>query len=205
MISEKWRFIFIHVPKTGGNAVQARLLPFSDDRVTLSPGQDGTERFGVNGPLTPCKHARLQDYTDRLHSSLDGYRVLVTLRPPFERMLSLYFSPHRWQSVTPSWDRTAFLAMARIAPSTASFLTVGNALRLPDLVLRFGHLARDFAAAVATLELPLDPSETPLRATNETAGPTDLIAQLRADDDLRATVEALFPDDIDLLARLARS
>lgn len=194
MISTDHRFIFLHVPKTGGNALQTLLLPLSDDRMVTAGAQDGVNSFGIRGPITPYKHATLQDYADKLGDKLSSYRVIVTLRPPFERMISLYFSPHRWLSEKPVWNQTSFLKMVRSSAATADFLRVDGRIYTPDFVLRFGSLAHEFAKAAAALELPLAASDLPLR--NPSAATSAAMQDILADAVLRRTVEDIFREDI---------
>jgi hypothetical protein len=60
MISSKYRFLYVHIPKTGGNSIQHVLLPISDDQKELKKHQDGLDRFEVIGPKTKKKHASLK-------------------------------------------------------------------------------------------------------------------------------------------------
>lgn len=197
MISEKHGFIFLHVPKTGGNAIQSLLLPFSDDAMITNDRQDRVERFGVKGPVTPHKHASLQAYSDRLGPRLSAFKVILTLRPPFERMVSLYFSPHRWDAREPIWSEEDFCELARKTPSSASFLPVAGRPHRPDFILRFAHLAEDFRHLVAYLGLPLTDAGLPRRNVGmvKAAG----VARILADRKLRSVIEAMFPDDMILL------
>lgn len=95
------KIVFVHVPKTAGNYVTAQLLPYSDDKMVLSGHQDGKERFEVTGPVTRAKHQTVPQYVQALGDSAADYRFFATYRPPVERMLSFYFSPHRWMVRTP--------------------------------------------------------------------------------------------------------
>lgn len=64
MISSTQSFISLHAPKTGGNRIQTLPAPFRDDTIILSAHQDGYDRFGIRGDVTPFKHVRLSDYAD---------------------------------------------------------------------------------------------------------------------------------------------
>lgn len=198
MISSDHRFIFLHVPKTGGNALQTLLLPLSDDRMVTAGAQDGVNSFGIRGPVTTFKHSTLQDYADKLGDRLSSYRVIVTLRPPFERMVSLYFSPHRWLSEKPVWNQTGFLKMVRNSAATADFLRIDGRIYTPEFVLRFEALAHEFAKVAAVLDLPLKSCDLLLR--NPSVGTSAVVQDILADTLLRATVEDIFREDIMLMS-----
>lgn len=200
MISTAHRLIFLHAPKTGGNAIQTMLLPLSDDVKVTGATQDGVHRFGIRSALTPHKHATLADYASGLGAALDDFRVLITLRPPFERLISLYFSPHRWLGRAPIWDEADFLALMRKSPSIASFLRVDGRLRLPDAALRFEKLEADFAQVSARLGLPIPNTRFPV--LNESADTTGLRHQILADTTLRNAVEDFAAEDMELLGTL---
>ncbi len=88
--------IFIHIPKTGGNTIQSFLFDAGlslDEKVT-GGFRDGVNRFEIRGDLTRRKHQPLSTYF-LMDPSLRDLRVFSCVRKPFERMVSLYFSPHR--------------------------------------------------------------------------------------------------------------
>ncbi|MGJ3230879.1 MAG: sulfotransferase family 2 domain-containing protein [Oceanicaulis sp.] len=198
MISSKHRFIFLHVPKTGGNAVQDRLLGFSDDRrVVNRPDQDGVERYGVSGPVTPTKHATFADYAERLGSALSDYAVVFPIRPPFERLISLYYSPRWWTEREPEWDEQRFLDLLQETPSAVSFLNVRGQMKWPEHLLRFSSLQRDYGMMVQSLQIPA-PLSLPRRNAGTVA--SSEIQKILRNKALRRHVEDLYSDDMEFLS-----
>lgn len=151
MISLKHKFLFIHVPKTGGNSLQIILRDYSEDEIIVdAPYQDGVERFEVRNPRYQIvKHSTLSDYRSVIEPEV--YAQLFkfgTLRNPWDRMVSLYFSPHR--GVT-RWDRNDFLALIESTPpirhhilEQPSYSVAGRLDRDLDCLLRFENLEQDF-------------------------------------------------------------
>ncbi|MEW2917708.1 sulfotransferase family 2 domain-containing protein [Ruegeria sp. ANG10] len=88
--------VFIHVPKTGGNFFTRCFLRFSDDAIVTSGHQDGTDRFELSGDATKSKHQTLAEYSQLIGPAFAEYTAYAFARPPVERMISLYYSPHRW-------------------------------------------------------------------------------------------------------------
>jgi hypothetical protein len=162
MISTAYGFIFIHVPKTGGNSIQEALLPLSDDRKIFGGKRDGVNRFEVAGPVTPFKHATLADYEARL-TDLSRYKIVVSVRHPLDRAISAYFSPHRWMrresddswtALRPRWDRCDFLTLIDELEPMVAFLQTSKGQIVPDYTLRFEHLQQDYEQFVQAMALP---------------------------------------------------
>lgn len=199
MLSTRYSFIYLHVPKTGGNSIQHVLLPLSDDRATRTSGQDGRERFGIVGPVTPRKHARLREYEAAQPGIAAQHRIVISVRHPFERAISGYFSPHRWigSQQGPHWDEAAFLALldkTEFRPAS-DFLRLDSGLAHPEAVLRFESLPDDLARAVDALGLPADTARA-LPHVNRSAGDTALRRRLLGSRDLSTAVEALYAEDM---------
>jgi hypothetical protein len=158
VISSEHKFIFLHVPKTAGNAVQTYLLPFSDDRKVVHGHQDGVERFDVRGAVTPTKHAMLQAYADRLGPQLAAFKVILPIRDPLDRALSFYFSPFRGvgrgAGFVPAFSLEKFEEMIRAIPPMVDYIRVGGEIRQPDFLLRFDSLAADLGAVAGRFGLP---------------------------------------------------
>lgn len=207
MISSRYSFLYLHVSKTGGNSIQSVLLPFSDDRQTCTAHQDGQDRFGVTGPLTPKKHARLQNYEDLAPGISTSLTIMISVRHPFERALSAYFSPHRWlarkadgsyRGQPPVWDEAAFfdfLASPEVLPMH-EFLRLNGGLQKADIILRYESLATDFAEAVRRLKLPPTAVRSLPHVNRSAAG--SIQRALLQDCCLRDAVEKLFRTDMEV-------
>ena len=161
MISPSHRFIYLHAPKTGGNSIQTLLQPLSDDRIVLRGHQDGHDRFEIQGSVTPRKHACLSDYVDALGNAIDEYKIIISVRHPFHRAISFYFSPHRWIRKSEGaegwklenafWTLDAFEKCLESMVPMVDFLKIDGAPVWPDHVIRFENIAEDFERCATAL------------------------------------------------------
>ena len=187
MLLTKFNILYIHPPKTAGNAIQAALFPYSDDRKVVNEFRDGYDRFEVAGMITSHKHMTLAEYADRLGERLNDYRIAISVRHPVERAISMYFSPHRWyrKAVSggydlsePVWDPAAFTEMLTTMPPMSEFLTINAEFRQPDFIIRQNHLDADFQAMCKTADLPEECWNMPIGRRNQSAGQAPLIQDL---------------------------
>lgn len=160
MISSSKQFIFIHIPKTGGNTIQNILKPYCDDIfITPNPHQDGYERFELRHPkIKTKKHSSLNDYYNFLGA--DDYfkhRLFTSIRNPYDRLLSFYFSPHRGRV---EWDEKAFIEFIKITPSATSYIQMeinndSNCIDLShlDFVIRFENFNEDVKKVLQILDI----------------------------------------------------
>jgi len=126
MISLQKGFLFVHIPKTAGNSIQSALRVYSEDElVALRREQDGIERFGLrNAKYNIRKHSALAEYRAALGD--EQFRRLykfTCVRNPWDRMVSLYFTPTQNPA---EWDRKRFWKIAASAPSAADFFAFGS-------------------------------------------------------------------------------
>jgi len=211
MLSIQKRFLFIHVPKTGGNSLQNILRHYSEDEIViLAPHQDGIERFEVRNKQYPVtKHSTLAHYQAILDREL--YQSLfkfATIRNPWDMMISFYFSPHRGVQ---AFKRQQFLALIRGTAPLRHYITekpqptggapTADATKLTtdsrrldeniDFLIRFEHLESDFRTVCERLDIPFSP--LPQRNRSVHAHYSTYY-----DDELREIVGAKFHEEIAL-------
>lgn len=224
MISEQRNFLFVHIPKTAGNSIQGILLPYADDQLITAQSQgdalpahaqdfamrptgktgktgkieelDGFDRFGLVHPVYNLrKHSPLCDYQSELPAELFQRLFKTTcVRNPWERLISMYFSPHRGPV---TWDRQRFLKVSNRIASAASFVELpgdppGHApFSNVNLVMRQERLDADFRQLCERLDIPYQ--ELPVRNKSNHEHYSvyyddELVALVR--DRFRADVEA---------------
>lgn len=182
MISIRKRFLFIHVEKTGGNSVQTILKNYSEDVIDnvhdIGKGSkrqilDGVENFEVkNLKYGTIKHSRLKDYKKLLEPTVyESLYKFSTMRNPWERMISCYFSPHRKGL---PWNREEFIRVVKAAPTLSDCIRlntrfeglkrkIGRWISLPvpkldsdiDFLMRYERLNEDFAKVCQRLDIPV--------------------------------------------------
>ncbi len=159
MISLQKKFIFVHVPKTGGNSIQNILRNYSEDQIVCKGGvQDGVERFGVvNRVYKTVKHSPLSQYKQTLPQYLyaDMYKF-AAVRNPWDMLVSLYFSPV-WNRT--SWDRRLFETLIDKTPVLRDFIVTDDSRMKPidadvDFIVRFENLEEDFLQVCGLIGIP---------------------------------------------------
>jgi hypothetical protein len=157
MISFQKRFLFVHIPKTAGNSIQSVLRDYSEDElVALRSEQDGVERFGLRNPKYEVKkHSTLAEYRTALGETEFGDLYKFTcVRNPWDRMISLYFTPT--QNAT-AWDRKRFRKIIAKAVPVSDYLRLNESDNDPfenvDYIMRFENLEDDFRTLCAALDI----------------------------------------------------
>ena len=162
MISRRHKFIFVHIPKTGGNSVSRALLPFTESHLeeACSPAGLGS---GENFWTVDCEFGRDKHFTADRYAQLvniRGFFVFATVRNPLDWAVSLYYFRkqtcgdvrHPWVSEEPDvFGRAEFLRFLYSGEQTqSSFLGRG---KVPVHLLRFETLSDDFRAVCRRLGL----------------------------------------------------
>lgn len=153
MISTSKKFIFIHYPKTGGNSIQDALRKFSDDDfVVLNHYQDGVERFQTKNSKFPLleKHSKLSDYEGALRKNIFDFSIFITLRNPFDRLISFYFSPHRNKTTFERKDFSSFIDTVKpLEHFVKSKYNVNHKINF----LKYETLSKDFQKMLVSLKI----------------------------------------------------
>lgn len=171
MLSLKNNFVFVHIPKTGGNSLQSILAEHSDDerRKTVS-FHDLHNWFDVQGPVTGKKHFSSAEYIERLgYSAFMSLKKVTFVRNPLDRAASFYFSPFRWMRETPLgprpapvvFDKADFLRLLDQMGTATSFLSYRGRLIDFDFVGRFETYAEDFGKALRVCGIDEVPGQIP--------------------------------------------
>lgn len=194
MLALARRFLFVHIPKTGGNSIQNILRDYSEDEIVCrEPHQDGVERFELNNPTYGfSKHSPLSEYRAKLPpETYRGLFKFACVRNPWERAVSFYFSPHR--QVT-AFTREAFAEFLATVPPMTHHLRetpdqpATGILANFDYLMRFETLQRDFDVICENLGLPRQTLPTRNKSSRGDvedyydAGTIELVRKLFADD-----------------------
>ncbi len=170
MISYSKKFIFIHIPKTGGNSIQTLLHPYSDDNYGIDPSKSGNQLFKWNESLGTRKHSSLWEYKKLLPTQ--DFQAMFTfsiLRNPWDRVISHFFSLRKSVS---KWDRDRFLhVLHRIRPAE-DYLCVDSPLvrklsmavqknnpcfEKMNMILKFESLEKDYRVLCDRINVPFAP------------------------------------------------
>ncbi|HEX4294042.1 MAG TPA: sulfotransferase family 2 domain-containing protein [Rhizomicrobium sp.] len=145
IVSLSRRFVFAHVPKTGGISVRAALEPFAD-------GQDAAARDTTHETLPTLLERR---------PDLAGHFKFAFVRNPWERLVSFHAYARAHLALTvPEMQGVDFGGMLRLLEAGAPWLTRLHAVRPQhehvrgaDFVGRFEALDSDFARVCARLDI----------------------------------------------------
>ena len=174
ILSHGRRYVFIHIPKTGGTSLALALegRAMADDIMLGDTPKARRRRNRVKGVQTRgrlWKHARLADLDGLIdRQQMADYFVFTLVRNPWDRTVSYYHwlrdqsFDHPAVRLARSVDFDAFLqdrgtqaAFARDA--AASYVSAPDGTECCDLYLRMEHLAEDLPELERALSLKLGP------------------------------------------------
>lgn len=209
MILNDAKLIYLHIQKTGGNSISKLFYPFSEDQITIRKHQDGVNRFGIRGKFTPRKHAYLTEYRDTMGSAMDDYDIVISVRNPLDRAISMYFSPHNWhrkngeswEAVEPFWSMNRFDLIVNKMCQMSDFLRLDGKTQMPDYIINFDSMREDLISLSTKKNIPLNIDHLP--HANQSAGTHEMMLQARQDRKVIELVQSRFQSDYELLERFA--
>jgi hypothetical protein len=164
MISHSHRFVFVHVPKTGGTSVAKTLRPFAEgtngftrlaNRAT-SKALAGNLFSQFNQPLPA--HSQAIEYRDFLGEVYANYYSFSFVRNPFDWHVSLYEyirqtprTPNHQEFQTLSFDEFIERRCGEAPSFQKDFVLSENGEKLVDFVGRFETIDVDFQSITETL------------------------------------------------------
>lgn len=206
IISPARRFVFVHIPKTGGTALALALeAKAKADDILIGDTPKAMKRRGRLKRLKPAgrlwKHSTLADIDGVLTAAqLDGFFTLTLVRNPWDRALSYYHWLRAQSFAHPAVELAKALAFSPFLnhPQTrtafalwpaAAYMRDAAGVERATLYARLERLDEELAPFEAHLGFRV----TPLARANESDRPRDwrhaysdadaaLIAQLCAED-----------------------
>jgi hypothetical protein len=199
MISTSKKFVFIHVPKTAGNAVQNILRHYSDDDLCVgaSPRTDEgiIDYLEVGNPLIPklTKHSGVgtlySNWNTRRLGDIEDYFKFATVRNPWDRAISFYF----WRRFK-TFTKNTFLeeVVARVPPMHHYLTYKEQGVKKIDYILRYENLTEDFARLCNTINIKHEPLPVANKSHDKTKHYTEYY-----DDETREAVAKKYAKDIE--------
>lgn len=160
MISISKKFIYVHYPKTAGNSIQNNLAAYADDeKILKAEHQDGIERFELkNNKYGTSKHSTINKYYSKVGAAhMESMFVFSTIRNPWDRMISFYFSPHRRCN---EWNRKEFVSLVKREPSFDDFVCLkdgGKEINRLNYLIKYESLEEDYKEVTKLLNIEYSP------------------------------------------------
>jgi hypothetical protein len=148
MISEKHKFVFIHVPKTGGNSVQTCLLQYSEStKIFDGVNKNGVDHFSLkHSNFSYTKHSPLRVYEEDLgRELLKSYYVFTIIRNPWDWCASWFFHRDKHE-----YSKQNFKDFILQMPALRDYITIESVwVREANRVLkRFGFMRRIYTKKI---------------------------------------------------------
>lgn len=168
IISRARRFIFVHIPKTGGTALTLALeARAAKDDILIGDTPKARARAGrwkgVKAAGRLWKHSTLADIPGLVTpQEIDGFLAVTLVRNPWDRLVSYYHwlraqsFAHPAVGLARTHDFAAFLAHPQTVASLrlwpyGAYLRLASGEEKPGLFLRLEHFAGDAAPFEAHL------------------------------------------------------
>lgn len=167
MLSLKNNFLFIHVPKTGGNSIQLILEKYSDDKIINA--DETMDKFGIMNDIYPIeKHSPLSLYRSLL--DIDVYNSLYkfcVIRNPWEMVISYYFyftnnyNDFKANPVRSNfWSERLFMEVVNLYIKPLRYFICTNNGKIDDemdFIIKYENIENEFYYVLDGLKIPREP------------------------------------------------
>lgn len=142
MISHKKKFIYIHIPKTGGNSLSLYLKNYSSNKVIQRNSRVGLGQ-GIDiiceKSKIDIKHMPITYYRGLYPNLYSSYIKFTIVRNPYDRLISLYF----WLRSNRPYTKKSFKEfLNKNIKSQLSFIMVDDKIEV-DYICKFENLEED--------------------------------------------------------------
>lgn len=194
MKSHSKKFIFIHIPKTAGNAVQKVLMPYSEEKIYRESYKDGKlNDFEVENELGICKkHEWIGAYIENpetLKYPFEEYHKFCVVRNPWERMVSWYC--YTFPRISKQVDKDHFLenGLGKNMPPMWNYISYAETNKM-DSIIRYEKLEQSLKEVCSRIGVPFEGFEV----TNASKHPH---YSEFYNDESRSKVENFYKKDIE--------
>ena len=151
LVSDSYKFVFHHVPKTGGTSITAALAPYCNLwKGTLPEDKHGWQvKFHNVGLHLPVKEVinSVSDYPREYYS-------FAFVRNPFEVIVSAWDS-NKYENFDQYVEHEIFTGLQICARRSQYEYLTDNGTLLVDFVGRYENLSSDFYEVINEIKVPL--------------------------------------------------
>ena len=161
IISDSHKFVFHHVPKTGGSSITAALAPYSRNYAGVVPEETDGWQFAFHHPH--YMHHRVKNIVPRPSTTYEAtdipesYYSFAFVRNPFDAVVSAYnHNPTKYKHFDEYVKVQIFSSIEFVARNTQFvYLSDDAGNILVDFVGRYEKLAEDFYEVMGIIGIPL--------------------------------------------------
>ena len=151
IISDSHKFVFHHVPKSGGSSITAALAPYSRNYAGVVPEEIHGWQFEFHQPY--YMHHPVKGY--EAGDIPESYYSFAFVRNPFDAVVSAY-NPTKYKHFDEYVEVQIFSGIEFVARYTQfAYLSDDAGNILVDCIGRYEKLSEDFYEIIGTINIPL--------------------------------------------------